>query len=59
MICKLKNQVCQSIQIDKLYTSYLKPSFDLGIHVIQIFFQYIITLVFSFNLDVLRVIQSI
>jgi hypothetical protein len=40
-----------STRINKIYFSYLKPSFDLWIYIIQTFFQYIIILLITFNLD--------
>jgi hypothetical protein len=36
--------------INKIYFSYIKTSFDLWIYIIQIFFQYIIILLITFNL---------
>jgi len=41
-----------STRINKIYLSYLEPSFDLWIYVIQILFQYIIILSITFNLDI-------
>jgi len=39
-------------RINKIYISYLKLSFDLWIYIIQTFFQYIIILLMTFNLDI-------
>jgi hypothetical protein len=41
-----------NIWINKIYLSDLKPSFYLGIYIMQFFFQYIIILPITFNLDV-------
>jgi len=38
--------------INKIYLSYFKPSFGLGIYIIKLCFQYIIILLITFNLDV-------
>jgi hypothetical protein len=35
-----------------IYISYFKPSFDLGVYIIQFFFQYIIILHITSSLDV-------
>jgi hypothetical protein len=38
--------------INNIYLSDLKPSFDLRIYVIQFFFQYIMILPLTFNLNI-------
>jgi len=38
--------------INKIYLSYLKSSFDLGVYVLKFCFQYVIILLITFNLDV-------
>jgi len=41
-----------STRINKIYLSYLQPSFDLWIYSIHILFQYIIILWITFNLNI-------
>ncbi len=38
--------------MNKIYISYLKPSFGLRIYIIQFYFQYIIILLRTFNLNI-------
>jgi len=42
MFFKWKNVQVANTRINKIYLSYFKPSFDLGIYIIQFFSQYTI-----------------